>query len=53
MTKQVQISVPEWLFEELQAAAKRDLASISTTGRKAIARGLGVDRAGASNEPHR
>jgi hypothetical protein len=44
MTKQVpvQISVPAWLFDELQATARRDMTSLSTTARKALAKGLGV-----------
>jgi hypothetical protein len=37
---QVHISIPAWLFDELQATAQRDLSSISTVGRKAIALGL-------------
>jgi hypothetical protein len=44
MAKQVtiQISVPAWLFNELESIARRDMSSVSTVGRQALAKGLGV-----------
>jgi hypothetical protein len=54
-TKQVpvQISVPTWFFDELQATARRDMTSISTTGRKALAKGLGVLTGGRPTDERR
>jgi hypothetical protein len=41
----VQIYLPERLFSALQALAAREMASVSTTGRRVLARGLALAQA--------
>jgi hypothetical protein len=39
----VQICVPPYVLRELQAIADRELSTISTVGRRALVRGLGLE----------
>jgi hypothetical protein len=53
MTKQVrvQVLVPVWLYEALEVAAKRDIDTISSAGRRALARGLALNQANDEADP--
>jgi len=50
----VQICVPPFVLRELQAVAERELSTISTVGRWALVRGLGLQgRADGLDHEHR
>jgi hypothetical protein len=40
----IQICVPVWLLKALQDAAAQEMSTISAVGKRALARGLGLDQ---------